>query len=146
MAIGASRPVVSVSTIPRQPSYAWHVAALLLAALHHLDHVLRGTHVGWPVTPDVNTFTYTLLIYPLIALGFLLRSARYWLAIAIGGVVLLSVVDVAVEQPAEIVGGYPQPVLGLIAFGILIALIAVLVAIAFRYSAIVGLRGTPRGT
>jgi hypothetical protein len=123
----------------RPPSYAWHVAALVLAAVHHLDHVLRGTHVGWPVTADVTTFTYTLAIYPLIGLGFLLRSARYWLAVAIGGIVLLSAVHIAIERPAEILGGYADPLAGLIAFAVLIALIVVLTVIAFRYAVVVGM-------
>jgi hypothetical protein len=121
------------------PSYRWHVSALLLAAAHHLDHVLRGSHVGWPVTADVNTFTYTLAIYPLIALGFLLRSARYWLTVAIGGIVMLSAVHVAIERPPEILGGYANPLAGLIAFGVLIALIVVLTVIAFRYAVVVGM-------
>jgi hypothetical protein len=123
----------------RTPSYGWHIAALVLAALHHIDHVMRGTHVGWPVTADVTPFTFTLAIYPLIALGFVLRSARYWLAVAVGGIVLLAAVHTAIEQPAEILGGYAQPLAGLVAFAILLALIAVLTVIAFRYAVVVGM-------
>ncbi|MGH2377910.1 MAG: hypothetical protein ACRDGT_05485 [Candidatus Limnocylindria bacterium] len=123
------------TAIPRTPpSYRWHVAALVLAAIHHLDHALRGTHIGWPLTAEVNTFTYTLAIYPLIALGFVLRSVRYWLTVAVGGVVLLAAVHTAIEQPAEILGGYAQPVWGLVAFADLVALIVVLTVIAFRYA------------
>lgn len=123
----------------RPPSYRWHVAALVLAVLHHADHILRGTHVGWPVTAEVNPFTYTLSIYPVIALGFLLRSARYWLVVAIGGIVMLSAVHIAIERPAEILGGYADPLAGLIAFAVLIALIVVLTVIAFRYAVVVGM-------
>lgn len=128
------------TAIPRNPpSYGWHLAALVLAALHHLDHALRRTHAGWPLTSDVTPFTYTLAIYPLIALGFALRSPRYWLAIAIGGVVLLAAVHTAIEQPDEILGGYTQPVFGLVAFAILIGLIAVLTVVAFRYALVLGM-------
>lgn len=127
--------MTAATVIPRStPSYSWHIAALLLAALHHLDHALRGTHIGWPLTPDVTPFTYTLAIYPLITLGFVVRSARYWLTIAVGGVVLLAAVHTAIEQPGEILGGYAQPAFGLLAFAILIALILVLTVIAFRYA------------
>jgi hypothetical protein len=128
-----------VAAIPRTPpSYRWHFAALVLAAVHHVDHVLRGTHVGWPVTTEVSPFTYTLAIYPLIGLGFVVRSARYWLTIAVGGVVLLAAVHTVIEQPGEILGGYQQPVLGLIAFADLVALIVVLTVIAFRYAMYLG--------
>lgn len=131
--------MAAATAIPRTtPSYGWHLAALVLSALHHLDHALRETHIGWPLTSDATPFTYTLAIYPLIALGFVLRSARYWLAIAVGGVVLLAAVHTAIEQPGEIVGGYAQPVFGLVAFAILIALIVVLTVIAFRYAMYLG--------
>lgn len=37
---------------------------------HHVDHIIRGNHVGWPLTPEVTPFTYSLGFYPFIALGF----------------------------------------------------------------------------
>lgn len=37
----------------------------LLGAIHHLDHVIRGNHIGWPLVPEINAFTYSLAIYPL---------------------------------------------------------------------------------
>lgn len=43
--------------------------ATVLGLAHHLDHAIRGTHVGWPVTPAVNAFTFSLTIYPLMSLG-----------------------------------------------------------------------------
>ena len=113
------------------------MAALVLAIGHHADHVLRGTHVGWPVIGDVNAFTYSLAIYPVVLLGFVVRSARYWLAAAIGGVVMLTAVHLFIETPAEILGGYAQPIAGLVAFAILLALIAVLVLLTWRYARLV---------
>jgi hypothetical protein len=117
--------------------YLLHVAALLLSAGHHLDHVLRGTHVGWPAIPQVTTFTYTLAIYPIIGLGFLLRSRAYWLIAATGGLLLLAGVHFgpfAVEQPREILGGYAQPLIGYVAFAVLLALVVVLLAIVRLYA------------
>lgn len=118
-------------------SYRWHFAALGLALLHHSDHILRGTHVGWPVTGDVTPFTYSLLIYPIVLLGFVVRSPRYWLAAVLGGLVMLTAVHVLIETPGEIVGGYGQPALGLVAFAILVALIVVLAYLTWRYALIV---------
>jgi len=119
------------------PSYRWHGAALALALLHHTDHVLRGTHVGWPVTAEVNTFTYSLAIYPIVLLGFVVRSQRYWLAAVGGGLALLTVVHLLIEAPGEIVTGYAQPLAGLLALAILIALIAILAALTWRHATIV---------
>jgi hypothetical protein len=31
--------------------------ALALSLGHHLDHLIRGNAVGWPVTEEVNAFT-----------------------------------------------------------------------------------------
>src|SRR4029450_3168032 len=38
---------------------------------HHLDHLIRGNAVGWPVTDQVNAFTASLVVYPIIIAGLL---------------------------------------------------------------------------
>ena len=53
------------------------LAATLIGMTHHLDHVLRLDHSGWPFRPDVTPFTYSLLVYPVIAFIFLVRR-RPW--------------------------------------------------------------------
>ncbi|MFC7137277.1 hypothetical protein ACFQRB_14140 [Halobaculum litoreum] len=53
----------------RPRAYLLFGVATLLGLAHHLDHVIRGNHVGWPITPEVNPFTYSLLIYPLVVGG-----------------------------------------------------------------------------
>ncbi len=117
------------------PSYRWHVLALGLALLHHVDHGVRGTHVGWPVTDEVNTFTYTLAIYPIILLGFALRSVRYWLLAAAGGLAMLTAVHVFIETPGEILGGYAEPLAGVLALAVLVALVVLLALLTWRYAA-----------
>lgn len=97
--------------------------------------MLRGSHVGWPVRAEVNTFTYTLAIYPIVLLGFVVRSARYWLAAVAGGLALITTVHVLVEPPSEILGGYRQPLTGILAFSVLVALVALLALLAWRYAA-----------
>ena len=32
--------------------------------LHHVDHGVRGNHIGWPFSPAVTPFTVSLLVYP----------------------------------------------------------------------------------
>lgn len=52
---------------------------LLFGALHHVDHLIRGNHVGWPAIPEVNAFTFSLMAYPLFALGLsALTKGRVW--------------------------------------------------------------------
>lgn len=51
----------------------WLAAALSLG--HHLDHLIRHNAVGWPVTDEVNAFTFSLVVYPVIITGLLLYRA-----------------------------------------------------------------------
>lgn len=78
------------------------VTSLVLAVLHHSDHVLRYDHSGWPFRDDVTTFTYSLLIYPLVLFALLGPARLYWLRwvlIALGtGFVLYA--HTVVETPA----------------------------------------------
>ena len=60
--------------------------AAILAVIHHVDHVLRVDHSGWPFLPDVTPFTFSLVIYPIFFSVFLSRS-KPWYRVA--GVALL---------------------------------------------------------
>jgi hypothetical protein len=56
--------------------------------LHHTDHVIRGNHVGWPFSHVVTPFTFSLLIYPLLAYGLTqLRRDRvrrgFWISLSL---------------------------------------------------------------
>jgi hypothetical protein len=53
------------------------IAALAIGFVHHIDHVLRFDHSGWPFRPTVNPFTFSLLAYP-IALFALFGPARFF--------------------------------------------------------------------
>lgn len=127
--------------------YALVYVALALAAAHHVDHVIRGNHVGWPVTPEVNAFTFSLGIYPVILLGLVLyRSGRvgpgFWIFLSGGGAVFLGAIHfgpAAIEPPEDIIGLYDPPAIGWLAFAVLVALIAVL-ALATVYEARLWLR------
>lgn len=103
----------------------------LLGIVHHIDHVIRGNHVGWPVTPGVNSFTYSLVIYPVIGVGLYLTvtdrvGVRYWVGTAALGTGMLWFFHLspwAVEPPVDVILPYANPVVGYTAFAVVIALI-----------------------
>jgi Zn-dependent membrane protease YugP len=73
------------------------VAVTIFGIFHHLDHIVRGNHSGWPFQEEVSPFTFSLLIYALLLPGLYLTlrnrlMAGYWLFTA---VVLFAVVTLA---------------------------------------------------
>jgi hypothetical protein len=110
----------------------WLAAAMSLG--HHLDHLIRGNAVGWPVTEEVNAFTISLVVYPIIIIGLLLyRAGRvgpgFWALVSGGGAAFVAAVHfgpAAVEPPELILDHYDPPILGWLAFGWLIVFVAVL--------------------
>jgi hypothetical protein len=110
----------------------WLAAALSLG--HHLDHLIRGNAVGWPVTDQVNAFTASLVVYPIIITGLLAyRAGRvgpgFWALVSGGGAAFVSAVHfgpAAVEPPALLLDPYDPPILGWVAFGWLVTFVAVL--------------------
>ena len=133
--------------------YVFIVLALVLAIGHHVDHVIRGNHVGWPVTSEVNAFTYSLAIYPVIVTGLLLYRAGligpgFWIFLSGGGALFLAAIHfgpLAIEPPQDIIGLYEPPVLGWLAFAWLIGLVGVLVTATVYESwlLLAGSRETP---
>ena len=101
---------------------------------HHLDHVIRGNHVGWPVTSQINPFTYSLGIYPIIIVGLYLTfrdrvGARYWFGVALFGLVMLAGIHLgpwAIEPPHDIVTPYRSRIVGYLAFVWLLGLLGAL--------------------
>ena len=101
---------------------------------HHLDHLIRHNAVGWPLTDQVNAFTISLVVYPVITTGLLLHragrvGAGFWALVSGGGAVFVSAVHfgpAAVEPPQLILGHYDPPILGWLAFTWLATFVAVL--------------------
>ncbi len=129
--------VPTVSPTPAgAPAYRLILLAAVLSLGHHLDHLVRGTHVGWPLTEEVTPFTYSLVVYPLLLLGLALsRSGRVgpgsWLLLSGGGAVFLAAVHLApgaLEPPGDVVSGYASAPLGWLALAELLALLGVLLA------------------
>jgi hypothetical protein len=108
--------------------------AVVMSVGHHIDHVIRGNNVGWPIDSEVNAFTFSLAIYPLILIGLLLYRAGnvgpgFWVFVSAGGALFLGFIHfapAAIEPPHEIVDPYDSPVLGWLALAWLVAFIGVL--------------------
>lgn len=116
-------------------------SVFLFGAGHHIDHVIRGNHVGWPLIPDVNAFTISLLAYPFVAVGISLgwrdrAGVRYWTVLFF---VLAAMVitqhfgPTANEPPGDVIGPYESELVGSVAFGWLVLFTVVIVA-ALAYS------------
>ncbi len=78
-------------------------AVTIFGIFHHVDHVVRGNHSGWPFQEKVSPFTFSLLIYALLMPGLYLTLrgrlvAGYWLFTT---VVLFAVVTLAHFVGAE---------------------------------------------
>lgn len=46
-------------------------AATCVGFLHHVDHVLRVDHSGWPFVSTVTPFTFSLIVYVPVAAAFI---------------------------------------------------------------------------
>ena len=155
MGLGERLPVdLPTESVDLTPAFYLFVAIpTLLGVAHHVDHVVRGNHVGWPLTPEVNPFTYSLAIYPLIAISLYLTltervDARYWagfFAFSAGMLAYFHVSPWAVEPPADVIVPYENPLVGYLAFGVLLALIGSVVA-GSVYAAVLWYRGDGTAT
>jgi hypothetical protein len=113
----------------------------VFGVMHHVDHVVRGNHSGWPFKEEVTPFTFSLLIYALLLPGIYMNlrnrvAAGWWLFVALVGLALVfSVHFVGADREApirDIYGVYGNPLWGILAlvvlYGLLLGLVAVAVA------------------
>lgn len=120
---------------PRRSIYYLTYLAAALSAGHHIDHGIRGNAVGWPLTAEVNAFTISLGIYPILLTALLLYRAGkvgpgFWMFLSSGGAVFVSLVHFgpfAVEPPHLVHGGHDSPIAGWFAFSWLVAFVGVLI-------------------
>jgi hypothetical protein len=108
-------------------------SATVFSVLHHVDHVVRGNHSGWPFQAEVTPFTFSLLIYVLILPAIYLTArgrdvAGYHLFVAVTGLALLGFVHFAPtgaqESPIhDIYMAYEGPLSGMLALMILTGLL-----------------------
>lgn len=126
---------IEVSTAEHNASrvlYLLLAVTTTLGGAHHIDHIIRGNHVGWPITHHVNQFTYSLFIYPLVAVGLYLTLTdrvgdRYWAGVFTLSAFMLAYFHIspwAIEPPSDVILPYANPILGYLAFMVLLGLIA----------------------
>lgn len=113
-------------------------AVTAFGVLHHIDHALRGNHVGWPLIDAVTPFTFSLGLYLLLLPGLYLTVrgkvwAGYWLGVSVLALALVTWVHFSpgpdAESLPEVYGPWGNAILGGIAVAILFALLASLIAL-----------------
>jgi len=160
--------MLKIVSIQFSTAERWAVATTVFGVFHHVDHILRVDHSGWPFTPNVSPFTFSLLVYPVIASIFLLREKKWYRVFATGFIfVFLLYAHTILEIPIDqyhvwayneslfsFTLGQPNllnlksPLLGIVAVTISLALaISVLVTlIYFVKEASAGKRSSEEGT
>jgi hypothetical protein len=77
-------------------------STLTLGVLHHTDHVLRDNHSGFPFTKNVNEFTASLAIYPIILSGhFFDLGPNYWITVDSAALIGLGLAHTLIEPPSH---------------------------------------------
>ena len=112
--------------------------------LHHVDHVVRGNHSGWPFVEEVTPFTFSLLIYALLLPGIYMNlrgrvAAGWWLFTAAVALALVMFVHFLGGEEREapirdIYGVYGNPVWGVLALVVLFAALRAVLARRARVS------------
>jgi hypothetical protein len=124
------------------------VITTALALVHHVDHVLRVDHSGWPFRSDVSPFTYSFLVYIVIVAIFFTRgSPRLRIALAALVALFPTAAHLFLETPADQYRtwaahpetnllGVSSPVLGIVAVvvTILLSIFALATFVAFLRS------------
>ncbi len=115
------------------------IGVTVFGVLHHIDHVVRGNHSGWPFREEVTPFTFSLLVYALLLPGIYMNlrglvAAGWWLFTATVALALVAFVHFLSGEEREapirdIFGVYDSPVWGLLALVVLYGLVLSLAAL-----------------
>ena len=122
----------------RRVLLALGVIVTVFGVLHHVDHIVRGNHSGWPFREAVTPFTFSLLVYALLMPGIYMNlrgrvAAGWWVftaSVALALVMLVHFLGEDREAPLrDIYAVYGSPVEGLAALVVLAGLLAGLSAL-----------------
>ncbi len=112
--------------------YALILITSVMTLGHHIDHIIRGNHIGWPFSGTITPFTFSLAVYPAVLLGLYLSrrdkvGPGYW-AILWGAMTLLAAtvhlpLSENSETPGDIINPYASTIAGWAAFLWLLVLV-----------------------
>ena len=115
------------------------IGVTVFGVLHHVDHVVRGNHSGWPFREEVTPFTFSLLVYALLLPRIYMNlrgrvAAGWWLFTAAVALALVAFVHFLSGEEREapirdIFAVYGSPVWGLLALVVLYGLVLSLAAL-----------------
>ena len=115
------------------------IGVTVFGVLHHMDHVVRGDHSGWPFREEVTPFTFSLLVYALLLPGIYMNlrgwvAAGWWLFTATVALALVAFVHFLGGEEREapirdIYSVYDDRVWGLLALVVLYGLVLSLAAL-----------------
>lgn len=104
------------------------IAMTLLGLGHHADHYFRDSYLGipegWPFAAQFTPYSYSLVVYLLILLGFYLETKRkqialYWfffLSASFIGIAIQDLGPIKIQPPLDIITTYPNRLFGTLAF------------------------------
>jgi hypothetical protein len=82
-------------------SEKWLCFTFALSLLHHIDHILRIDHSGWPLLPRVSPFTYSLLVYPVFLIIAVSRKKPWYRVIATSVLFLFATISHIFFEPMK---------------------------------------------
>ena len=90
-------PKTGLSTFTKRLLYV----AIGFGIAHHIDHILRVDHSGWPFIAKVTPFTFSLLAYPILAFVLIGPARSFWLrwATLVAGTAATLAAHIWIETP-----------------------------------------------
>jgi hypothetical protein len=82
-------------------SEKWLCFTFIVSMLHHIDHILRIDHSGFPFLPRVSPFTYSLFVYPIFLIIALSRNKPWYRVIGTSVLFLFATISHIFFEPMK---------------------------------------------